>query len=223
MARKIALWLIWISFIVYVFLAAPPVQADTFQPIQTLLSGQIPRVNPIHLSIFSLVGILLLMYACLMLADGRMQKLSATAFLLASAGSGVIGLIPYLALRQPNAEFTGQKDRWLKLFDARSTGILLTFSTLILLAFAVIWGDWSSFVAEFRTNKFIHAMTLAVCLLALLFPTLLDDDMARRGLRNARIFWAVAIVPLFGPLAYLCLRPPLLEVKAAKVRELISH
>jgi hypothetical protein len=31
--------------------------------------------------------------------------------------------------------------------------------------------------------------------------------MARRGLDDRRIFWAVALVPLLGPLVYLVLRP----------------
>jgi len=44
-------------------------------------------------------------------------------------------------------------------------------------------------------------------LLSSLVPTLLVDDMARRGLSDRRIFWAVALVPLFGPLVYLVLRP----------------
>jgi hypothetical protein len=46
--------------------------------------------------------------------------------------------------------------------------------------------------------------------LCLLFPTLLGDDMARRGLKNSSVFWAVALVPLVGSLLYLCLRPQLL-------------
>ncbi len=54
-------------------------------------------------------------------------------------------------------------------------------------------------------------MTLAFCLFCLLFPTVLGDDMARRGWNNSQVFWAVALVPLIGPLAYLSLRPPLPE------------
>ena len=38
--------------------------------------------------------------------------------------------------------------------------------------------------------------------------------MARRGLRDSRIFWAVALVPLVGAIAYLCLRPPMPESNA---------
>ncbi|HEY9708066.1 MAG TPA: hypothetical protein V6D48_07655 [Oculatellaceae cyanobacterium] len=62
--------------------------------------------------------------------------------------------------------------------------------------------------------------------MSLIFPltSLFDDDMARRGLNDSRIFWAVALVPLFGPLVYLCLRPPLAETSPKKVeaRDVVS-
>jgi hypothetical protein len=35
--------------------------------------------------------------------------------------------------------------------------------------------------------------------------------MARRGWKNAQVFWAVSLLPLLGSLAYLCLRPTLTE------------
>lgn len=213
MARSLTLWLIWLGFIVYVIFFAPPIQADTFQPLQTLLAGQIPLINPVILSLFSMVGIWLLIYSCLIFADGRVQSLPAWAFILASVGSGVIGLIPYLALRQPNQSFSGEKDAWLTVLDSQKTGVVLTISTVILVAFAVIWGDWSGFAQEFMTNKFVHGMSLAFCLFCVLFPypTLLEDDMARRGLTSkSQLFQVVAWIPLFGSLVYLCLRPPLL-------------
>jgi hypothetical protein len=213
MARSLTLWLIWLGFIVYLIFFAPPIQADTFQPLQTLLSGQIPLINPVILSLFSMVGIWLLIYSCLIFADGRMQPLPAWMFVLASVGTGVIGLIPYLALRQPNRSFSGEKDAWLAVLDSQKTGVVLAISTVILVAFAVVWGDWAGFAQEFMTNKFVHGMSLAFCLFCVLFPypTLLQDDMARRGLTSdSQLFQIVAWVPLFGPLAYLCLRPPLL-------------
>ena len=46
-------------------------------------------------------------------------------FAIASLGTGVVGLIPYLALREPNTEFTGSKDTLLQILDSRSTGIVL--------------------------------------------------------------------------------------------------
>lgn len=212
MGRKALLWIIWFSFIGYLLWLAPPLQADTFHPLQTLLTGQIPQINPVIIALFSLVGIWLLIYSGLMFADGRMQNLPAWAFMLASIATGTLALIPYLAWRQPNQAFSGQKDTWLNILDARSTGVILTVSTVVLLIFALVFGDWAAFVQEFQTNKFVHGMSLAFCLFALLFPypTLFQDDMARRGLTShSQLFWLVALVPLLGPLAYLSLRPPL--------------
>lgn len=218
MDRKAILWFVWFGFIIYVLLFAPPLQPDTFQPVQTLLAGKLPTINPIVVSLFSLIGIWILIYSCLIFPDGRMQKLPAWAFILASAGTGVLALIPYLALREPNQQFSGAKDVGLELLESSTTGIILTISTLGLLFYALFFGDWSTFGHDFLTDRFIHAMSLAFCLFCLLFPvpTLLSDDMARRGLSNdSQFFQLVAFVPLFGPLAYLCLRPSLLAFRTA--------
>ncbi|BAY23340.1 hypothetical protein NIES2100_31050 [Calothrix sp. NIES-2100] len=60
-----------------------------------------------------------------------------------------------------------------------------------------------------------------MCLIFLI-TSLFDDDMARRGIKDKRIFWAVALVPLFGPLIYLCLRPSLPETSTYIPEELAS-
>jgi hypothetical protein len=53
-------------------------------------------------------------------------------------------------------------------------------------------------------------MSLAFGLFYLLFPTILGDDLSRRGyLRDSQLFWLIALVPLLGPLGYLCWRPPI--------------
>uniref|UniRef100_B8HWG2 DUF2834 domain-containing protein n=1 Tax=Cyanothece sp. (strain PCC 7425 / ATCC 29141) TaxID=395961 RepID=B8HWG2_CYAP4 len=216
MIRTLTLWFIWLSFILYILFFAPPLQPDTFQPLQSLLAGQWPAINPVILSLFSLVGIWLLIYSCLVFPDGRMQPFSAWPFMLAAIATGVLALIPYLALRQPNQTFAGEKDAWIAILDSRTTGIILTITTIVLVLFAILWGDWAGFRQEFLTNRFIHGMTLAFALFCLLFPypTLLEDDMARRGLNSeSQFFGLVAWVPLFGPLAYLCLRPALLAFR----------
>ncbi|MEB3355266.1 MAG: DUF2834 domain-containing protein [Synechococcales bacterium] len=216
MLRRLLLWLIWIGFIIYALFFAPPLQPDTLRPIQMLLAGQLPAINPVIVSLFSLVGIWLLIYSCLIFPDGRMQSLPAWAFMLGAIATGIVSLIPYLALRQPNQEFSGKKDPWLAILDSHTTGVILTISTAILLLFAIIWGDWAGFVQEFLTNRFIHGMSLAFVLFGVLFPypTLLQDDMVRRGLTpDSQLFRLTAWVPLFGPLAYLCLRPPLLSLR----------
>jgi len=209
MLRKVAFWLIWIGFIAYVIFIAPPLQPETLTLLKNLFTGQWQLINPIILSIFSMVGISLLIHSCFLFFDGRMQKIPAWVFVLASVGTGVIGLLPYFALREPNQEFSGGKDTWLKWLDSRSTGVILSLSAIAILSYALLLGDWGNFIEQFQTSKFINAMSLAVCLLILLFPALLGDDMARRQLKNPLIFWTVTLLPLFGTLGYLCLRPPL--------------
>jgi len=78
-----------------------------------------------------------------------------------------------------------------------------------LVSFGLTRGDWYDFIGQWPTSRFIHLMSLDFCMLCLLFPALLADDMARRGMQNGAAFWAVTLVPLFGPLAYLCTRKPL--------------
>ena len=223
MSRKIALWLLWAGFIAYVLLLAPPITPDTLRLITNILTGQWAEVNPIILSIFSLVGIWILIYSCLLFIDGRMQKIRFWPFALGSVGTGVISLIPYLALRESNQEFSGQKDALLKVFDSRWTGIILNFSALFLLAFGFLAGDWGAFIQQFQSDRFVNGMSLAFCLFCLLFPTVLGDDMARRGFNIPPVFWAVSLVPLLGPLAYLCIRPPLPEAVAGSAPESVAN
>lgn len=54
-------------------------------------------------------------------------------------------------------------------------------------------------------------MSLDFCMLSLLFPWLLSDDMERRGMDDDRFFTFIALIPLVGALLYLCLRSPLVE------------
>lgn len=225
MVRKIALWLLWAGFIAYILLLAPPIHLqETLTLVKKLLTGQWADINPIILSLFALVGIWLQIYSCLLFIDGRMQKIPFWPFALASVGTGVIGLLPYLALREANQEVSGQKDSFLKLLDSRSTGIVLTLFTIGLLAYGLLTGNWGDFMQQFQGDRFINGMSLAFCLFCLLFPTVLGDDMARRGfLSNSQLFWIIALVPLLGPLAYLCWRPPLPETIAVVAQRAVNR
>jgi len=213
MLRRIVLWLVWAGFIAYILLLAPPLHLpETIALLTKILTFRWGEVNAIILSIFALVGVWLLIYSCLLFIDGRMQKISFWVVALASVGSGVIGLIPYLTLREPNQEFTGKKDSFLNLLDSRSTGIVLTVFTTFVVIYGVFAGNWADYIHQFQNDRFINGMSLAFCLFAVLFPTVLGDDMARRSwLRDSQLFWVIALVPLFGSLLYLCLRPPLIE------------
>ena len=213
MGRKVVLFLIWVTFVVYTVWLAPLDQPDTLPLVKKLLTFQLEEVNAILTSIFWLMGVWPMIYACLMFADGRMQNFRVWPYFIGSNGIGVICLIPYLILRKSNQDFDGKKDYLLKILDSRLTGIFLFLSTIGLLSYAIVAGDWADYIQQFQTRTFVHLISLDFCLMCLTFPltSLFDDDMARRGLKDSRIFWAVALVPLFGPLTYLCLRPSLPE------------
>ncbi|MEH2230917.1 MAG: DUF2834 domain-containing protein [Nostoc sp.] len=212
MVRKIVFGLLWLGFVVYAFFLAPPDKPGTFELIKNLSIGQWQGINPLVIALFNLMGIWPLIYSAVVFIDGRGQKIAAWLFCTASFAVGAFALLPYLALREPNNQFLGQKNILLKVLDSRVTGFVLMVATVILLTYGIRGGDWGSFVQEWQTNRFINVMSIDFCLLSLLFPTLLGDDMVRRGWKNPQFFWLIALIPLFGPLVYLSVRPPLQEV-----------
>ncbi|HAG83766.1 MAG TPA: DUF2834 domain-containing protein [Cyanobacteria bacterium UBA12227] len=219
MSRKLTLLLIWIGFVGYTLWLAPLDQSDTWPLVQKLLTLQWGEVNAIIPVIFSLMGVWPMIYACLMFADGRMQNFRVWPYFIGSNFTGVICLLPYLIIRKPNQEFYGKKDIWIRILDSRLTGIGLLLSTIALVTYALVSGNWDNYIQQFQTRHFVHLISLDFLLMCLIFPitSLFDDDMARRNMKDSRIFWAVALIPLFGPLVYLCLRPPLLESTPKKV------
>ena len=209
MQRKIVFGLIWVSFISYAFFFAPNASPDTLDLIIDLSTGNLQDINPLVVSLFNLMGILPATYACLLLFDGRSQKIPAGIFVIGSFGLGAFALLPYLALRESSTVWEGEKNRLLKVLESPITGIVLTFGAIALLSSGIIYGDWKDFVFQWQTNQFIHVMSLDFCLLSLLFPTLVKDDSLRRGIKKPEIFWIISFIPLFGALIYLCLRSPL--------------
>lgn len=211
MLRKIGFGLLWLGFLSYAFIFAPPDQPDTWELIQRLSLGKWQDINPLVIALFNLMGIWPVIYSAVLLSDGTGQKIRAWPFAVASFAVGAFAVLPYLALRSPNPEFSGRKTLLLKLLDSPVTGVILTIVVVILLAYGYT-GDVANFIQHFQSSRFIHVMSLDFCLLCLLFPTLLGDDMARRGVKNQGFFWLIALIPLLGPLIYLSVRPPLPEL-----------
>ncbi|HLO48858.1 MAG TPA: DUF2834 domain-containing protein [Kamptonema sp.] len=209
MFRKIGFWLLWAGFATYSFIFAPPDSPETITLITNLIAGKLEGINPLIVALFNIMGIWPMIYSCLLFIDGRDQKIPAWLFATLSFGLGAFALLPYLALREPNPKFSGEKSLFIKLLDSRWMGIFLTLGAVALVTYGLTNGNWQDFIQQWQTNRFIHVMSLDFCMLCLLFPALLRDDMARRGMQNPLGFWVVALVPLFGPLAYLCLRTPI--------------
>ena len=215
-SNKLGFWLIWILFLVYSFGFAPPDRPDTLTLIQKLIAGDWQGTNAYIVSLFNLMGVFPCIYACLIASDGRGQKVPAWIFSGLSFLVGAFALLPYFALREPNPTFSGKKNWNLKLLESRITGILITAIALYFLVYGIANGNWSDFVQQWQTSRFIHVMSLDFCMLSLMFPWFLSDDMERRGMEDDRFFTTVALIPLVGALIYLCLRSPLIETEAVE-------
>ena len=213
MGRKIIFWLVWIGFIAYALLFAPSGGVQNVRLLINLFTLEWSEINPVVLSIFALVGIWIAIYSAVLFFDGRMQNLPFWPFAVACVGTGVIGLLPYLALREPNQEFSGAKDTFLKILDSPLTALYLLTIVVAIFTYAGVSGGWEEFVEQFKTLRFVNVMSIAVGLFWLCFPAVVGDDLARRGMKGS--WWALTLVPLLGAIAYLCLRPSLGEEEIA--------
>jgi hypothetical protein len=209
MFDKRLFWLLWLGFVVYAFLLAPPDRPDTLQLIIDLSTGKWTGINPLIIALFNLMGILPMVYAALMLVDGKTQRISAGLFSAVSFGVGAFAILPYLALREPNSRPIGDRNGIIKLLDSRWLGIVLSIGAIVLLVYGISNGDWADFVQQWRSSRFIHVMSLDFCLLALLLPALISDDIQRRNFTNPAAIRLLSSIPLLGGLIYLCIRPSL--------------
>ncbi|NCR40506.1 MAG: DUF2834 domain-containing protein [Microcystis aeruginosa W13-11] len=211
MLTKTILGLLWLCFGLYAFLLAPPDQPDTMSLIINLSTGKWQDINPLIIALFNLMGVWPLIYTSLLIIDGRDQKIIAWPFAFASFAVGAFAILPYLTLRQPNSNFTGKKNLVIKLLDAPWLGVIAVITAAILIAYGLINGNWSDFWYQWQTSRFIHVMSLDFCLLTLLCPILLQDDLTRRGSKNPFLLLVISLLPLIGPAIYLIIRPRLGE------------
>ena len=210
---------LWLGFIAYAVVLAPPDDPETLDVIVKLSSGQTAGLNPLLVALFNLMGIWSMVYGCILLADGHGRSPKAWPFWAASFGVGAFAVLPYLALRQPmtdsaTQEFTERRLRNLRFWDSRWLALALLLGAGALATYGITQGDWGAFVEQWQTSKFVHVMSLDFCALSLLFPSLVGDDMRRRGGENPGLWVAIACIPLLGPLVYLLLRPSLFRANS---------
>ncbi len=209
MGRRIGFGLLWLGFAAYAFLLAPPDHPDTVTLIQNLSLGNWQGINPLVVALFNLMGIWPAIYISVLLADGHGQRVRAWPFAVAAFAVGAFALLPYLVLRSPNPSPIAAPSLILRLTNSRWVGVVLLVGAIALVGYGVSQGDWPDLIQQWQTSRFIHVMSLDFCLLSLLFPTLVTDDLARRGGTEQNWLWAIAAIPLFGALVYLILRPNL--------------
>jgi len=167
-------------------------------------------INPILIAVFFIMGIFPLLYGAFILFDSKKQPVSPVPFFATSFGLGAFALLPYFVLRQRDTNWDNRKSLLLKALDSRLVAIISSTSILAFIIWGVVNGNWSNFVEQWHTSQFVHVMTIDFCTLSILLPfTILEDDMERRGVEHQKLFWIIALIPLFGSLIYWCVRPQL--------------
>ena len=208
-ARRLLLLALWLAFVSYAFVCAPPGSDTTKDLILDAILFRSDRLDVSVIAVFNLLGVLPTIYASLLLADGAGRKLKAWPFVLGSCFLGAFALLPYLALREDDGRFLGKRQGAIRLFDSRALGVGLLVVTLLLVGLGLFQGELSRYLALFHSDSLVHVMTLDLIALSLVFPSALGSDMERRGLRNSTWFWLIAAVPLLGPAIYVAFRPRL--------------
>jgi hypothetical protein len=211
MINKIIFGLLWLGFVGYAFFLAPPDRSDNLELIIALSTGKWAGINPVVIALFNLMGILPMAYAALILIDGKNQQLPAGLFCAASFAVGAFAILPYLALREPNSMPITDRNKLIKLVDSRWLGVLLSIGAVTLVSYGISQGDWADFIQQWQTSRFINVMSLDFCLLSLLLPVLIQDDILRRSFNNPQAIRLLSLIPLFGGLVYLCIRPSLTD------------
>lgn len=174
-----------------------------------LALGRGPAKNPAVWGVFQLLGVVPLMYWALLFPDGRGQKIWAWPFAFGMMAVGTFSLVPYLILRRPyTAAAPGAHNLAVRWFAGRPFAVFVAAALVSLLAYITLFGNLADYVHWFRVSNFVHVMTIDLLVLILLFPLLLHDDMARRGVSDESVLGRVALgLPLLGPAWYLVRRP----------------
>jgi hypothetical protein len=206
--RRLFLLLLLAADVLYAALLAPKGDPPGNLFLQLAL-GQGPARNPAVWGVFQLLGIVPLMYWALLFPDGRGQRVWAWPFALGMMAFGAFSLLPYLILRRPYADpVPGARNLAVRWFAGRPFAVFVAVALVSLLVWIMLFGNLANYVYWFRVSNFVHVMTIDLLVLTLLFPVLLRDDMARRGVSEESVLGRVALsVPLLGPAWYLVRRP----------------
>ena len=223
---RLLLSLLWLGFTIYAFGFAPPDQPQTLDLIRRLVVGQWQGIDGYVVGLFNLMGVLPAIYAAILCTEGKRQRVPTGVFVALSFFVGAFAMLPYLVLRESEPQLhladhnlpdpiepvnsaanQPSPTWWEKVFGGKITGIILLIITSYFIYYGLQQRNFSNFVGLWQGERFIHVMGLDFCLLNLLLPIVVRDDLSRRNCTQNHWLWWIVGLPLFGPIIYLCIRP----------------
>lgn len=206
---QILFLVIWLLLVVYAVFLAPPFQPASIEFVINTFQFNLAEVEPLAFMVFNLLGVWPLIFATVLLSDGFQQRVPSWPFILLSFGTGAFALLPYLAFRTPHTQFTNPPSRSIKIIEHKLVALVLFVITTGLVIIGIAFGNFADFTNLWLTDRLVNVMTIDAALVTLLFPYVLYDDMHRRQYYCQRRYIIFSIIPLFGPLLYLLIRPSL--------------
>ncbi|MGX1264137.1 hypothetical protein RKD55_001941 [Rossellomorea marisflavi] len=180
--------LLWILLILYAIFLAPGSGRDVI--FHALIRGDFANVEPMVVTIFSLLGVFPLLFAAILLPDRRN---GSWPFVLLSMGSGAFSLLPYFHLR---GRFNGLEKVvtpvWLMRVASSRSFIGIIMALFILSLFPLTGGvSLDAYGDAFRRSSLVSVMTVDFLILV---PLSWYAMKRFRGISSP-----VSFIPIIGP------------------------
>ncbi len=162
MGLRVLAGLLWLGLVVEAFGFAPAATPGTGAMIWKMLTLQTQGVEPWVFAIFNSLGIVPMVYACLLLPEPKRQKVAAWPFVGLSFFLGAFGLFPYLVLRHPPAsQESGNTARthsfWQRLSESKILAGFLLAGGLMLMGYGLLRGNVQAFAQAWKMPGFCCA------------------------------------------------------------------
>ncbi|MBE9175619.1 hypothetical protein IQ225_10455 [Synechocystis salina LEGE 06155] len=209
--NRLALAGLWLALVIFAFAFAPPSDPQTLALIKALSLGQWQDINPVIIALFNLMGIWPMAYAAMLIGDRQGRKFPAWPFVAGSFFLGAFALLPYLVFWPPTTQTNSppsnsESSTMVKFWRSPWLGRVLLLLAIACGGGAGFLGDWGDYWQQLQTNQFIAVMSSDFLCLTLAFPLLMVQNLHRRQEVRFLPVTLIAMVPLFGALAYLSLR-----------------
>ncbi|EFN59243.1 hypothetical protein CHLNCDRAFT_138236 [Chlorella variabilis] len=178
------------------------------------------QLNIIVQQLFLIMGVWPLVYTALLIPSGKSGNgVPAWPFITLSYVFGAFGLLPFMALWQPPKEppkvpaaaedLQGPGNLMQKGMESPLVAFLCLAGAVACVGQAALAGapQWNSYFKLLEESRFINVMTVDFLTLTALAPFWMANDAALRKWDNNSLVSILSVLPVFGPVIYLCLRP----------------